>query len=123
MMDSRQFIAYFFLAIIFNVVLFHPLETFQYGFKEQEKDLINSMTEFVVEVCFDIEDMQPGDEREYESEQFNGLTKLITVFNGGFMYSLAHGIFLSSQKLIPKQEMLFICKGFFAVLSPPPDFS
>mgnify|MGYP005855292615 CR=1 FL=1 len=122
-MDLKQLLAYFFLVIKFNVVFFHPLETFQYGFKEYEDDPINSMTEFVVEVCLDIEDMQPGDEREPESEQFNGLTKLITVFNGGFMYQLSHGISFSSQKLTPKQEILFICKGFFAVFTPPPDFS
>lgn len=122
-MDSRQFIAYFFLAIIFNVVLFHPLETFQYGFKEQEEDPINSMTEFVVEVCLDIEDMQPGDERESESEQFNGLTKLITVFNNGFMYRLASDLSFKRPKILLNQEILFICKGFLAVFSPPPEFS
>lgn len=122
-MDLRQLLAYFFLVSILNVVFFHPLETFQYGFKEYEEDPINSMTEFVVEVCLDIEDMQPGDERESESEQFNGFTKLITVFNGGFMYRLPHVTSFRSQKQMPKQEILFICKGFFAVFSPPPDFS
>ena len=122
-MDLRQLLAYFFLVIILNVVFFHPLETFQHGFKEYEADPINSMTEFVVEVCLEIEDMQPGDERESESEQFNGFTKLITVFNVGYIDPLSHRISSSSQKLIPKHEVLFICKGFFAVLSPPPDFS
>lgn len=118
----RQLIAYFFLAVMLNVLLFHPLETIQHNFSDLEDDPINSVAEFVMEVCLDIEDAFAGDEREAESEHFSGFGKLFTTHNNG--YTILPKIEAASTSNTPKaaREIIFICKGYMTVFSPPPEF-
>ncbi|MBX2970726.1 MAG: hypothetical protein KF803_15245 [Cyclobacteriaceae bacterium] len=118
----RQLIAYFFLAVMLNVLFFHPLETIQHNFSELENDPINSVAEFVMEVCLDIEDTLAGDEREAESEHFSGFGKLFTTHNNG--YTILPNIEAASTSSTPEaaRELIFICKGYMTVFSPPPEF-
>jgi|SRR5690606_23025666 hypothetical protein len=118
----RQLIAYFFLSVMLNVVLFHPLETIQHNFSNMENDPINSITEFVMEVCLDIEDTVAGDERETESEHFNVLAKLISVFTNGYTFLSKPESNATNRTSVITQEMIFICKGYMTVFSPPPEF-
>jgi acyl-coenzyme A synthetase/AMP-(fatty) acid ligase len=88
-----------------------------------EDDPINSVAEFVVEICLDVEDTLPGDERESESEHFNGFGKILTFYNSGYT-ALPKAVIKSTDSTpVTAREINFICKGYMTVFSPPPEFS
>lgn len=116
----RKLIAYFFLAVILNVVLFHPLETMHTNAYLSAPDPINSIAEFVMEVCLNIPDTQPGDERETESEHFSNGLKLV----GGFEImgcSIIRQNLIIAELVKISSAVSILSETFISINNPPPE--
>jgi hypothetical protein len=79
-----------------NVVAFYAVTPI-HSVYDVTDDPVNSVTEFVIEVCFDIQDNLPGDERDAESGFFN-LSKLMSTYEVTFICILRQNFLLA---LIP----------------------
>lgn len=114
----QRVIAYFFLLIIVNVVFFHPMSSVD---RELHlfSDPVNSLAEFVVEVCLQIEDVHPGDERESESDHFN-LSKLFKASGASSMLTIRHNYLLVNQA-VAARPVVFIFQDFIRLTTPPPE--
>lgn len=115
----RRLKAYFFLAVILNIVLFHPLETMQSDAYLSVPDPINSITEFVMEVCLDIQDNRPGDERESESDHFNSAIKLFSSFKNAYLLVRQNLIIAEISNLF--SDVTPVLKVFISITNPPPE--
>ncbi len=115
----QRVIAYFFLLIIVNVVFFHPMSSVD---RELHlfSDPVNSLAEFVVEVCLQIEDVHPGDERESESDHFN-LSKLFKASGASSMLTVRHNYLLVDQA-IAVLPLVITVQDFIRLATPPPEF-
>lgn len=115
----RSLKAYFFLAVILNVVLFHPLETTYSNAYLSVPDPVNSITEFVMEVCLDIQDSQPGDERESESDHFSSAIKLFSSFKNANLLVRQNLVIAEIANL--SSNAAPVLKVFISVNNPPPE--
>lgn len=111
--------AYFFLGVIINIVLFHPLETMQSDIFLTAPDPINSLTELVMEVCLDIQDNQPGDERESESEHFSSAIKLFSSFKNANLLIRQNLMIAEIANL--SSNAAPVLKVFISINNPPPE--
>jgi len=116
----RKLIAYFFLAAILNVVLFHPLETMNTNTYLSVPDPINSIAEFVMEVCLDVQDSHPGDEREAESDHFNSTLKLFSAFENTTGLFARQNLILVEIERLPSNALL-LPQAFTTIHNPPPE--
>lgn len=116
----RKLYAYIFLAIMFNVILFHSMDTNDKDAFITTQDPINSITEFVIEVCFDILDTQPGDERQAESGHFK-LAKLIGTTGPVCSALMRKNYFILNLTI--RSEVYKLPSFSIAVSNPPPEFS
>lgn len=117
----RTLAAYLFLLISLNVVLFHPMVGIDGLMHSDSHDPVNSITEFVVEVCFNIEDIHPGDEREAESEHFN-VVKLLSTFQSDSIQIIRQNFFLENTG-IPVIQAAFFSQQYALVHTPPPELN
>ncbi|MBX2946117.1 MAG: hypothetical protein KF725_09800 [Cyclobacteriaceae bacterium] len=110
---------YFFLAVILNVVLFHPLETMYNNAPLSVQDPINSLAEFLMEVCLDIQDGQPGDEREGESEHFSSAFKLFSSLKNMNLRARQNLILTEIGNLSLNETP--VLQVFLSINNPPPE--
>ncbi|MBX2962298.1 MAG: hypothetical protein KF687_07285 [Cyclobacteriaceae bacterium] len=108
---------YFFLGITLNVVLFHPLETMSNKVYLSVQDPINSIVEFIVEVCLDAEDNHPGDERESESDHFQHFIKLF----GNENRVVISGSIIESEITTFNARTPLVLSVFISINNPPPE--
>jgi hypothetical protein len=114
----QKAIAYFFLLITVNVVFFHPMHSVDPD-KHLLTDPVNSITEFVVEVCLNIEDVHPGDEREAESAHFNTVKLFQTP--GASAIQIVRKNFLLIQQVSYAHAVSVFIQDFIRIATPPPE--
>jgi len=116
----RKLYAYIFLGIMLNVVLFHSMDTPDENAYITTQDPVNSLTEFVIEICFNILDNQPGDERQSESNHFK-LAKLVST-TCPLSSTLLRKNYLI-HKIVSNSQRLDISSVIITITNPPPEFT
>ena len=114
----RRAFSYFFLLLIINLVLFHPMNETDWVYSASN-DPINSLTELVLEVCLEVPDTQAGDERSGETDQFSGL-QVISWCTGCSV------LLERTNMAIASAGLSIVCTAIpprisVAVISPPPE--
>jgi hypothetical protein len=114
-----QLTAWIVLCVILNIVIFPALPGIPGSSQLRvHEDPVNSLAEFVIEVCLEIEDHLPGDEREAESGLFN-LVKLLSPVERETI-AISRSNYLLSAVYSLRWWSAEIPDPCIAILSPPP---
>lgn len=105
--------------IIINIVFFHSFERIEQNAFEYEQDPVNSLAEFVIEVCFDTQDHHPGDERQAESSSDTS-----KIFTSAFKnLQLIRMDALLCDQLCSQHYDLSISQTWLDINNPPPEIT
>lgn len=116
---SSRNVSLFFLVLILNVlVLPEWVQPHENVFSD---DPINSITEFVMEVCLDFEDITPGDEREEEAP-FSNQGKQVSQFLVNDLVALKRPVSSFMAEICIERCAVFF-PVYFDINTPPPEMA